>query len=84
MAAQAGDKGLRLPVPERSGPRQTRAAPAAAAQARQLGGDGGFVHKHEPVRLIAHLRLASRDPGVAGGADVGPIALRRHQGFFYT
>ncbi len=54
------------------------------AQARHLGVDGRLVQEHQPVRLLAHARLAVACPDPALIAHIGACALRRHQLFFYT
>ena len=82
VASQAGDEGLRLPVSERDFRKQPLPPPAAASQARHLGGRSGLVQKDQPVRLKPHDRLARQGPFLARLLYVGPIMLAGPQSFF--
>ncbi len=68
MAAQPGQKSMRLPVAEGR----------AHAQARHLGVDVGFVEKDQAMRLLAHARLTVVAPDPTLIPHVGACALRRH------
>ena len=70
-------------MPVRNADTEALALAAAAAQAGHLGVDGGLVQKHEPIRLLAHARLALPCPDPALVTHVGACAFRGHPGFFY-
>ena len=73
-----------FPVSEGSAHAQPLAPARAPAQARHLGVDVGLIEKDQPVRLLAHARLAMGVPDPALIPHIGACALRRHQVFFYT
>ena len=83
MTAQARDEGVRAPVAEGSACAEPLAFAAATAQAGHLGVDVSLVEEHQPMRLLAHARLALPCPDAARLTNIGACALRRDQGFFY-
>ena len=83
VAAQACDECLRFPMPERRAGFQALPLKRPAAQARHFGRRRGLVDEDQPVRLLAHARLAMQPPLPPCLADIIAPAFRCHQGFFY-
>jgi hypothetical protein len=55
----------------------------STAQPCPLRRDRRFIDEDEPVRLIAHLRLAAQPPPAPRFAHVIASAFRRQKLFFY-
>lgn len=80
--AQACDECLGVPVAEWRVSFQPCAAKGSPPQPGHLGGDGGLVDEHQPVRLEAHPRHPPVPFG-SRGAHLLAQPFRRDQGFFY-
>ena len=62
ILCQPGNKGLRTPFPKRRSAVKPLALEAASAQSCEIGFDGGFVNKDQPVWLLAHPWQATGNP----------------------
>ena len=80
--AQAGDEGLDARVAERGTVAHALATPGAAAQPRHVGLGAALVDEDQPVRLLAHARLALGMPVLASLTHVGAPLFAGLQRFF--
>ncbi len=80
---EAGDEGLRMPVPEWRIIEQPFASRRPAGGLDQLGVERGFVDKDQPLQGGAHEGLAPGDPDLARTGHIRPPLLGGVQGFFY-
>ncbi|MFD2817007.1 hypothetical protein ACFSYD_25340 [Paracoccus aerius] len=46
--------------------------------------DPGFVNERQPLQMIGHERLASRDPDMAQSGDVLSLLFKRLQSFLWV
>ena len=83
VAAQAGDERLCCPAAERGLAFQAFAAWRPATQARQIGGNGGFVDEDQALRRKPHERLTLLDPHAPLLGHIRTVALAGQQDFFY-
>ena len=81
--AQAGDEGLRMPVPERRVIEQSFASRRPAGGLDKLGVERGFVDEDQPLQGVAHEGLAPGDPDLARAGHIRPPLLGSVQSFFY-
>ena len=80
---QPGDEGLGAPVAEGRIGFEPGSSQGPAPQAGHLGGNGGLIDEHQPVRLTTHPWYPAVLPLVPGGADPFAQPFRRDQRFFY-
>lgn len=52
------------------------------AKPGEVGFDSGFINEHQPVRLLAHARLAAVDPFPSRLTQSRSVTLLRDQPFF--
>ena len=83
VAAQPGNKGLGLPMPKRRTSPEPLATKGSTAQSGHLRRGRRFIYEDQPVRLIAHLRLAAQPPPAPRFAHVIASAFRCQKLFFY-
>ena len=76
---QRGEKRAGLPAPAGGVVVDARAARCPAVPPKQIGGDAGFVQKHEVGDIPGRRRRVPRDPR---GRDVRPIVFGRADRFF--
>ena len=76
---QRGEKRAGLPAPAGGVVVDARAARCPAVPPKQIGGDAGFVQKHEVGDIPGRRRRVPRDPR---GRDVRPIVFGRADLFF--
>jgi hypothetical protein len=63
ILCQPGDEGLRAPFSKRRSAVKPLTLEAASAQTGEIGFDGGFVNKDQPVRFLAQpWQAAGKDP----------------------
>ena len=62
ILCQPGDEGLRAPFFKRRSAVKPLTLEAASAQSGEIGFDGGFVNKDQPVWLLAHPWQATGNP----------------------
>ena len=76
---QRGEKRAGLPAPAGGVVVDARATRCPAVPPKQIGGDAGFVQKHEGGDVPGRRRRVPRDPR---GRDVRPIVFGRADRFF--
>ena len=76
---QRGEKRAGLPAPAGGVVVDARATRCPAVPPKQIGGDAGFVQKHEVGDIPGRRRRVPRDPR---GRDVRPIVFGRADRFF--
>ena len=76
---QRGEKRAGLPAPAGGVVVDARATRCPAVPPKQIGGDAGFVQKHEVGDVPGRRRRVPRDPR---GRDVRPIVFGRADRFF--
>lgn len=80
---QSGDERLCPPFTEGSRAIKPLADRRTPAKAGEIRFDRGLVYKDQPVWLLAHPRLAPRDPVLTRLAQSGPVTFGGDQSFFY-
>lgn len=82
IAPQGGDEGLGSPMAEWRFGLEPLAALGSPAQPGHLGGGGGFVEEHQPIRLLAHPGLAAASPRPTVISDISATGFGRQHCFF--
>ena len=83
VLGQPRNEGLRAPFSKGRGAIESFALERAPTQPGEIGFDGGFIDKHQPVRFLSHAWLATIDPLPSRLAQGGTVTLLCDKPFFY-